>query len=119
MHSKEEIFAFIKTETSLAHHDVEFHFSHLEIRFKDFLSKLEQEDDQAKVAFQLVVQSTFHGRQLTHDEKVEIETQLKEVLKTADLVALTVLPGGTVVLILSSFLKLNPYILPAVFLAKP
>ena len=118
MHSMEEIVAFVKTESTLADEDVKLHFSHLEIKFKDFISKLEQEDEQTKVAFQLVVQSTFYGHQLTHEEKTEIATQLKELLKTADLVALTILPGGTVVLILSSFLKLNPYILPAVFLSK-
>ena len=118
MHSLEEITTFIVTESSVAHHEVLIHFDNLKLKFNDFVARLEQEDDQAKVAFHLVVQSTFHGRQLTHEEKLEIETQLKEVLKTCDLVALTVLPGGTVVLILSSFLKLNPYILPAVFLTK-
>ena len=107
MHSMEEIAAFIKAESILLDEDIHI------------LSKLEQEDEQAKAAFGLVVQSSFHGRTLTRDEKIEIETQLKEVLKTADLVALTILPGGTVVLILSSFLKLNPYILPSVFLSKP
>ena len=114
----EEISAFIRAESSLMDEEIHHHFSHLNEKFKDFISRLEQEDDQAKAAFQLLVQSTFHGRQLTHDEKLEIETQLKELLKTADLVALTILPGGTVVLILSSFLKLNPYILPAVFLTE-
>jgi len=114
----EEITALIKSETRLLDDEIAHHFSHLDVKFKDFISKLEQEDEQAKAAFQLVVQSTFHGRKLTHDEKLEIETQLKELLKTADLVALTVLPGGTVVLILSGFLKLNPYILPSVFLSK-
>lgn len=118
MHSAEEIFTLIKTESVLADEEIKFHFSHLNDKFKDFLVKLQQEDVQAKAAFQLVVQSAFHGRQLTHQEKIEIETQLKELLKTADLVALTILPGGTVVLILSGFLKLNPYILPAVFLTK-
>jgi hypothetical protein len=118
MHSFDDILLFVKSESNLADEQIKTHFSHLDAKFKDFLSKLEQEDHQAKAAFQLVVQSTFHGRQLTHEEKLEIETQLKELLKTADLVALTILPGGTVVLILSSFLKLNPYILPAVFLAK-
>ena len=118
MHSTEEIFTYIRSESQLGDEQIKHHFSHLDAKFKDFLSKLDQEDEQTKIAFQLVVQSTFHGRQLTHEEKIEIETQLKEVLKTADLVALTILPGGTVVLILSSFLKLNPYILPAVFLGK-
>ena len=118
MRSIEEILVFVRSESRLADEEIKTHFSHLDVKFKDFLSKLEQEDEQTKIAFQLVVQSTFHGRQLSHEEKLEIETQLKELLKTADLVALTVLPGGTVVLILSSFLKLNPYILPTVFLSK-
>jgi hypothetical protein len=118
MHSMEEIAALIKAESSLVDEDIHSHFGQLNSKFKDFISKLEQEDKQTKVAFHLVVQSTFHGRQLSHDEKLEIETQLKELLKTCDLVALTILPGGTVVLILSSFLKLNPYILPSVFLNK-
>jgi len=119
MHSMEEIAAFIKAESVLLDEDIHTHFTHLNSKFKDFLSKLEQEDEQAKAAFGLVVQSSLHGRKLTPEEKIEIETQLKEVLKTADLMALTILPGGTVVLILSSFLKLNPYILPSVFLSKP
>jgi hypothetical protein len=119
MHSFEEIVLRIKGESSLLDHEIVQHFGHLNDKFKDFLAKLEVEDEQTKVAFHLVVQSTFHGRQLTHEEKLEIETQLKELLKTADLVALTVLPGGTIVLVLSSFLKLNPYILPAVFLSTP
>jgi hypothetical protein len=115
----EEITALIKAESNLLDADIHNHFGQLNSKFKDFLSKLDEEDEQTKIAFQLVVQSTFHGRQLTHDEKLEIETQLKELLKTADLVALTILPGGSVVLVISSFLKLNPYILPAVFLSKP
>ena len=119
MHSIDEISAFIKFESGLLDEEIVIHFTQLNFKFKDFVSKLEMEDEQTKVAFQLVVQSTFYDRKLTHEEKIEIETQLKEVLKTADLVALTVLPGGTVVLILSSFLKLNPYILPSVFLGKP
>ena len=118
MHTLDEIVAFVHEKSALPHHEISGHFDSLKLRFNDFISKLEQEDEQAKAAFGLVVQSTFHGRQLTHEEKLEVGTQLKELLKTADLVALTVLPGGTVVLILSSFLKLNPYILPAVFLAK-
>ena len=119
MHTLDEIVAFVREKSALPHHEITGHFDNLKLKFNDFLLKLEQEDEQTKVAFGLVVQSAFHGRQLTHEEKLEVETQLKEVLKTADLVALTILPGGTVVLILSSFLKLNPYILPAVFLAKP
>lgn len=119
MHSMEEISAFIKSESRLMDEEIVLHFGRLNSKFKDFLSNLEQENEQTKAAFRLVIQSTFHERQLTHEEKLEIENQLKELLKTADLVALTVLPGGTIVLVLSSFLKLNPYILPAVFIAKP
>ena len=113
-----EITALIRSESSLVDEEIHAHFGLLNSKFKDFLSRLEQEDEQAKAAFQLLVQSALHGRQLTHEEKLEIATQLKEVLKTVDLVAITILPGGTVILILTSFLKLNSYILPAVFLVK-
>lgn len=119
MKTFEEAAAYIKAETNLANEDVHFHFTHLKLKFSDFLTKLEQEDEQAKAAFRLVVDAALHNRTLTYEEKLEVETQLKEVLKTADLIALTILPGGTVVLVLAGFLKLNSYILPSVFLSKP
>ncbi|MDB5284045.1 MAG: hypothetical protein JWO06_3120 [Bacteroidota bacterium] len=109
---------FIKAEGNLLDEEIILHFDHLNLKFKDFLAKLELEDERTKTAFHLIVQSAFEGKSLTHEEKLEIEEQLKDLLKTADLVALTVLPGGTVVLVLATFLKLNRFIIPSVFLKQ-
>ena len=115
----QDVIVFIKSESQLADEEIITHFSHLDVKFKDFLSKLELEDERTKLAFHLLVQSALDGKQLTADEKLEVEEQLKDLLKTADLVALTILPGGTLVLVLATFLKLNRFIIPSVFLTPP
>jgi hypothetical protein len=115
----DEAFIFIRKEGTVANEEIIMHFGYLDAKFADFLSKLETENERTRAAFHLLVQSALENRQLTPEEKKEIEEQLKELLKTADLVALTVLPGGSVVLILSTFLKLNSYIVPSVFLKQP
>jgi hypothetical protein len=112
----EELKLFINNLSHLKESDVLGYFAGLKLKFNDFLKKLEEEDDQAKLAFHLLVQSTFEGKELTHEEKIEIENQLKEVLKTIGLVGMTVLPGGTLFFLLAHFLKLNKYIIPSVFL---
>ena len=117
MKTLDEAIIFIKSEGSLLDHEIITHFSHLDVKFKDFVGKLELEDERTKVAFHLIVQSALHDKQLTHEEKLEVEEQLKDLLKTVDLVALTVLPGGTLVLVLATFLKLNRFIIPSVFLS--
>jgi hypothetical protein len=118
MKNLQDVIVFIKQESNLADEEIIMHFSHLNLKFKDFLAKLESEDERTKVAFHLLVQSALKGKHLTRDEKLAIEQQLIDLLKTADLVALTVLPGGTLVLVLSSFLKLNRFIIPSVFLEE-
>jgi hypothetical protein len=116
MKNMQEVLVFIRSESHLADEEVISHFSHLDQKFKDFLSKLELEDERTKTAFHLVVQSAVSGKHLSDEEKIAVEAQLKDLLKTADLVALSILPGGTIVLVLATFLKLNRYIIPSVFL---
>jgi hypothetical protein len=110
------IVEILKAETQLLDNEILEHTTQLKANFKGFLLNLEKEDEQTKMAFHLIVQSAFDGKTLTHEEKLEVENQLLELLKTADLVALTVLPGGTVFLVLVHFLKLNRYVIPEVFL---
>ena len=90
----------------------------LKVNYVTFIVNIEKEDHDTKAAFYLMTQSTFHGKKLTHEEKVQIENQMKDVLKTADLIALTILPGGTLFFILASVLHLNKYIIPSAFLKK-
>jgi len=84
--------------------------------FKNFLKGLETEERGTKEAFVLLHAHTFDGKELTPDQKKEIENQMKDVLKTAGLVGIAIMPGGTLIFILAKFLKFNKYILPSAFL---
>jgi hypothetical protein len=55
---------------------------------------------------------------LTPKEKEQIGNQMKDVLKTIGIVGVTLLPGGSIFLILSKVLKINKYVLPSSFLEE-
>jgi uncharacterized protein YbgA (DUF1722 family) len=84
--------------------------------FKNFLKGLETEGRGTKEAFVLLHAHAFDGRELTTEEKKEIENQLKDLLKTTGLVGIAIMPGGTLIFILAKFLKFNKYIIPSAFL---
>ena len=84
--------------------------------FKNFLKGLETEGRGTKEAFVLLRAHAFDGKELTHEEKIEIENQLKDLLKTTGLVGIAIMPGGTLIFILAKFLKFNKYIIPSAFL---
>lgn len=118
MKSMEELVAHVKAEGYMIEHDPKVVLNSLKAKFNVFIENLGKEGKEDKVAFRLIVQATFEGKELTHEEKVQVEEQLKDSLKTVGLVALTVLPGGTLFFILANFLKLNKYIIPSAFLNK-
>ena len=118
MKSMEELIAHVKAQGHLVQHDPKVVLDTLKVKFNVFVTNLEQEGREDKVAFQLIIQATFQGKELTHEEKIQVENQLKDSLKTVGLVALTILPGGTLFFILANFLKLNKYIIPSAFLQK-
>ena len=84
--------------------------------FKNFLKGLETEEHGTKQAFLLLHAHAFEGKELTYEEKIEIENQLKDLLKTTGLVGIAILPGGTLIFILAKFLKFNKYIIPSAFM---
>jgi hypothetical protein len=112
------LFEFLEKEGHLLDSEVKVMYSKLKFNFKDFLSKLEEEGVETKQAFAMLVQATFEGKQLTHEEKEAIGNQMKDVLKTVGLVGMAALPGGSLFFILAKFLKLNKYIMPSSFLEK-
>jgi hypothetical protein len=116
MNSMADLIEHVKTQGHLIHDHPKVVFDNLTEKFHHFVANLKQEGRDDKAAFQLLVDATFHGRHLTHEEKIQIENQLKDSLKTVGLISLTILPGGSLFFILSSFLKLNKYIIPSVFL---
>src|SRR2546430_756106 len=114
MESIEELVAYIKSQGHLPGIDGKACLEKLyegiplgKVNFHVFVTGLEQEGTGTKAAFYLLIDATFKDKHLTHEEKVQIENQLKDLLKTIDLVAITALPGGTLFFILVHFLKLN------------
>ncbi len=87
--------------------------------FIDFLKGLETEERGTKEAFVLLHAHAIEGKELTKAQKKEIEDQMKDVLKTAGLIGIAVMPGGTLIFILAKFLKFNKYIIPSAFLEAP
>ena len=85
---------------------------------KDFIEKIGQETDETKEAYRLLVDSIQNGTALTPEQKEQIGEQLKDVLKTLGIVGITLLPGGSIFLILTKVLKLNKYVLPSSFQDK-
>jgi len=118
MESIEALVAHIRSQGHFLDIDGHAYLEKLKVNFHVFVDGLQEEGKGTKAAFHVLVQSTFEGHHLSHEEKVQVENQLKDLLKTLDLVALTVLPGGTLFFILSAFLKLNKYIIPSAFLKE-
>jgi hypothetical protein len=81
----------------------------------EFLALMDQEKEETKEAFMMIVNSYKNDVDLTEEEKEAIGEQMKDVLKTIGIVGVTLLPGGSIFLIITNFLKLNKYVLPSSF----
>ena len=82
---------------------------------KDFLNHIHQEGSETKEAFILLKNSIESGVELTLEEKTKVGEQFKDVLKTIGVVGIALLPGGSIFFIISTYFKLNKYILPSSF----
>jgi hypothetical protein len=90
----------------------------LNVRFKTFIKAIKEEGAETKAAFSLIVQAAAGQKKLTDQEKERVGNQMKEALKSAGLVAASVLPGGTIYFVLVRLLKLDDYVYPQRFLSK-
>ncbi|MEI6880344.1 MAG: hypothetical protein WCK82_03300 [Bacteroidota bacterium] len=98
--------------------DINDLYEKIKVNIKDFIEKIGQETDETKEAYRLLVDSIQNGNELTPEQKEQIGEQLKDVLKTLGIVGITLLPGGSIFLILTKILKLNKYVLPSSFQDK-
>lgn len=98
--------------------DINDLYEKIKVNIKDFIEKIGQETDETKEAYRLLVDSIQNGTELTLEQKKQIGEQLKDVLKTLGIVGITLLPGGSIFLILTKILKLNKYVLPSSFQDK-
>lgn len=93
-------------------------FSKLKMRFRDFVQKVQQENQETKEAFAMLVQAAQGKKNLTPAERKAIGEQMGDVIKTMGLGAASVLPGGSIYFLLIKLLKLQKYTLPSSFLAE-
>lgn len=96
----------------------ESYYELLKNNFNNFLNSINEENKETKEAFNLLINSINNDIELTDEEKAKIGEQFKDVLKTIGIVGITILPGGSIFLILTKLLKLNKYILPSSFQKK-
>ena len=95
----------------------------LKLHFKEFLDNVKTENEETKAAFDLLLKASRKElvdeegtpRKLSEKEKEYIRTQAGDVLKMVGLTSLTILPGGTLVLILVRVFRLNDHLLPSSF----
>jgi hypothetical protein len=87
-------------------------------RFKLFLQSIAKEGRLTKEAFYLAGQAAIGKKQLTPQEKGKIGNQLKEALKSAGLIAASVLPGGMIYFIVIRLLRIENYVVPNSFAGK-
>lgn len=95
--------------------EIKYYYEELNSKFGEFLNKLKEEGVETQEAFKLLKGNVFNGDKLTPEQKEKIGNQLKDVFKTIGLVGIVTLPGGSLFLIVSSFLKINKYVLPSSF----
>jgi len=106
------------TEKTIIENQITDFVQKLRGRFKLFLQSIAKEGRQTREAFYLVGQAALGKKKLTPQEKEKVGNQLKEALKSAGLIAATVLPGGMIYFIVIRLLRLENYVVPNSFAGK-
>lgn len=112
------IYSVLKKNQPLTEAAIGDFIKKLNVRFRAFMSSVKAEGRETQKAFALIIQAAQGKRKLTSQEKEQVGNQMKEALKSAGLVAASVLPGGTIYFILVRLLKLDDYVYPQRFLSK-
>ncbi len=99
------IYSVLKKNQPLTEAAIGDFIKKLNVRFKAFMDSVRAEGKETQKAFALIIQAAQGKRKLTPQEKEQVGNQMKEALKSAGLVAASVLPGGTIYFILVRLLK--------------
>ncbi len=85
-------------------------------KLKKFREGLKQEGKETREAWGVVVDSINEKRDLTPEEKKEVNKQLGDLLKTTGLTLATFLPGGILYILLTRIPRFKKYLIPSAFL---
>ena len=84
-------------------------------KLKKFSEGLKQEGKETKEAWDTVVDAINNKRNLTPEEKKEVNKQLGDLLKVSGLTLATFLPGGILYILLTKIPRIKKYLLPSAF----
>jgi len=84
-------------------------------KLSDFIKAAKQEGKETKQALSLLIKAAKGDIELTDEQNQFIKDQMIDVLKSLGLVAIAVMPAGSLVALLLKALKLSSFITPSAF----
>jgi len=87
-------------------------------KLNSFFGSINNEIKETKESIGIIRTSFIRGQKLTDQEKDSVYQQGIDVLKTLIVLIIFMIPGGSLILILTGVLKLNKYLLPSSFIKK-
>jgi len=87
-------------------------------KLNSFFGSINNEIKETKESIGIIRASFIRGQKLTDQEKDSVYQQGIDVLKTLIVLIIFMIPGGSLILILTGVLKLNKYLLPSSFIKK-
>ena len=87
-------------------------------KIRGFFNSVKEEIKETKEALRIIKDRVLKGKRLSIDEKKIVQNQLIDVFKTILVILIFLIPGGSLILILIGFIKLNKFILPSSFKKK-
>jgi hypothetical protein len=88
----------------------------LKSKIKTLANAVKQESKETKQAFSLLIKASKGDIKLTDLQHQFIKEQMTDLLKSLGLVALAILPAGSLVALLLKALKLSSYVTPSAFI---
>ena len=83
-------------------------------KVRNFVNALKTEKDETKQAMIMLLQH-IEGKKLSPEEWKWIREQMKDVVKLLGLTTMAVVPGGSLIAILTKALKLDKHVMPSAF----
>ena len=87
----------------------------LKENINSFIESVQNESDEVKIAFDLIIRASKGEMELNQTEIDFIYLKMFDLLKSIGIVSLYMIPGSTLVFMLVKFFKIEKYILPSSF----
>ena len=113
---KEQIWDMTSSVVKEEQLNEEINFNKIKDKLKNIIDAVKQESKETKQAFSLLIKSVKGDIELTDLQQQFIKEQMIDLLKSVGLVALAIMPAGSLVALLLKALKLSSYVTPSAFI---